>query len=72
MTDQGKELLTAVGCIVLGISGWLLPFKWNLLRLRMNFAKHFSEKTNLIIAKVIGTLLISGGIILLIDKIFNR
>ncbi|HEX5057081.1 MAG TPA: hypothetical protein VFX02_11360 [Gammaproteobacteria bacterium] len=59
--------------LVVGISGWLLPYKWNVLRLRRTFAQLVSEDTNMIIPKIVGTLLILGGLaILLVTFILGK
>jgi len=52
--------------IVVGLSGWLLPFKWNVLRLRRRWATLVSEPVNQAIPKVIGTILAVVGIGILI------
>lgn len=51
--------------IALGISGWLLPYRWNLLRLHRSLAKLFSDHVNQAIPKVLGSICIVVGIALL-------
>lgn len=59
-----QQYLIAFAVVAVGISGWVLPLKWNLLRLKRSLAKHVSEDTNLKIAKGLGTMLIVFGVLL--------
>jgi hypothetical protein len=61
-----KQYLIAAGVIAVGLSGWLLPYRWNILKLKRSLAKHMSERTNLIIAKSVGTVLILGGLFMVV------
>ena len=67
MDDQTmtQSLIGGVALIV-GLSGWLLPYRWNVLRLKRSFAKRFSDETNEKIPKVIGTILMVFGVIVLV------
>jgi hypothetical protein len=64
-----QQILQQVGIAVLaiavGISGWLLPYEWNLLRLRRALKSLVPESVNRVIPKVVGTLLILVGVALL-------
>jgi len=60
-----KQYLIAAGVIALGLSGWLLPYKWNILKLKRSLAQNFSERTNLIIAKSFGSVLIFVGVVMI-------
>lgn len=62
-----QQYITGGGCILLGLGGWFLPYRWNLLRLRRGLAKMVSEKVNKIIPKVVGSLLIVIGLIVVIE-----
>jgi uncharacterized membrane protein SirB2 len=55
--------------IVVGLSGWLLPYRWNLLRLKRGFAQRLSDHVNRAIPKVVGTILIVLGILILFGTI---
>ena len=59
-----KQYLIALGVVAIGLSGWLLPYRWNILKLKSSLAKHFSERTNLMIAKAFGTVLIFAGLVM--------
>jgi hypothetical protein len=52
--------------ILLGLSGWLLPYRWNLLRLRRGLDRLVSERINLMIPKIMGSILIVIGLIMVI------
>lgn len=68
-----EQLLLGGALVALGISGWVLPYRWNLLRLKRNFAAFFSEKTQQRIPKVMGTLiLLFGGFILLATAVGTK
>ena len=58
-----RQYLISVVTLLLGISGWLLPYKWNLLRLRARYAKYVSDRTNQALPKILGTILIIAGIL---------
>ncbi len=52
--------------LVLGVLGWLLPFEWNLLRLRRGLAQFVSEPINRVIPKIFGSILIAVGLAILL------
>jgi len=52
--------------VILGLSGWLLPFKWNLLRLRRGMASLVPEHINRMIPKIVGSILGIVGIAVLV------
>lgn len=58
-----QQYLISAGVVALGLSGWMLPPKWNVLKLRARYAKYVSEETNLKIARAVGTMLIAAGIL---------
>lgn len=60
-----QQVGIGVFAIIIGVSGWLLPFRWNLLRLRRALQGLVSESVNLAIPKVIGSVLILVGIAIL-------
>ena len=49
-------------CLAVGVSGWLLPYRWNLLRLRRGLDRLFSQSVNEAIPTVLGAVLILAGI----------
>jgi hypothetical protein len=53
-------------CLVVGASGWFLPYRWNLLRLRRGLDRLLSRNVNEAIPKVIGTILVLVGIGILV------
>ena len=61
-----EQLAIAVMAIIVGLSGWLLPYRWNFLRLRRGIDRLFSENVNLLIPKVVGTILILVGTALVV------
>ena len=65
--DQQIAQQLGIGALALvaGTSGWLLPYEWNLLRLRRGFARLVPEHVNRIIPKVVGTILAVAGIAIL-------
>jgi uncharacterized membrane protein len=64
-----QQYIAGAGCILLGLCGWLLPYRWNVLRLRRHLARLVSEKINRLIPKVVGTALIIIGLIVVIVTI---
>lgn len=70
MTEPVKQMLIGGACILIGVLGWVLPYRWNPLRLKRGFARMLSEKTNLMIPKVVGSILIIAGIAIAIVTIF--
>ena len=61
-----KQYLIALGVFAAGVSGWLLPYTWNLFRLRRPYDKWVGERANMIIAKVFGSLLIVIGLFMVV------
>ena len=67
MNDQiTEQYITGAACILIGISGWLLPYRWNLLRLRRGLSRLVSERINMIIPKVVGGILVVIGLIIVV------
>lgn len=60
-----QQLLVGGGAVVLGLSGWLLPYRWNVLRLKRFVASMFSEETQKLVPKILGTLLMAIGVAVL-------
>jgi hypothetical protein len=48
----------------------LLPYRWNLLRLRRGLDRLVSERINLMIPKIIGSILVVVGLIIVIATMF--
>jgi hypothetical protein len=66
MTEAEKEiLLMGLAALALGVSGWILPYKWNLLRLRRRYAGAVSEATNKRVPRLVGSLLILVGTVII-------
>jgi len=65
-----QQIVQQVGigllALMVGISGWVLPYKWNPLKFKSIFSPFFSEKINKAIPKVLGTILTAGGMAILI------
>ena len=49
-----KQYLIALMTITAGLAGWLLPDKYNVLKLKARYAKYVSERTNILIARTLG------------------
>ncbi len=60
------QYVAGAGCTLLGLCGWLLPYRWNPLRLRRGTARLVPEKINLLVPKIIGTILILSGLTVII------
>ncbi|HSL20605.1 MAG TPA: hypothetical protein VK886_03655 [Vicinamibacterales bacterium] len=59
-----QQYLISLVAIVVGLSGWFLPYKWNVLRLRARYASLVSERVNLAVPKVVGTVLALSGVLI--------
>lgn len=64
-----QQALVALAAIVIGVLGWVLPARYNLLRLRRRWANLVSEQTNERIPKAIGVLLVVLGLTILIGTL---
>jgi hypothetical protein len=66
--DQQIAQQLGIGALALaaGASGWLLPYEWNLLRLRRGLQSLVSERVNRVIPKVVGSILALIGMAILI------
>jgi len=61
-----KQYLIALAAIAVGLSGWLLPDKYNILKLKARYAKYVSESTNLKIARALGAVFVVVGVVMAI------
>jgi hypothetical protein len=61
-----KQLGLSVLSLAIGIAGWLLPHRWNPLRLRRGLGSLLPEKVDLLLPKIVGTLCIAAGLCFLI------
>ena len=61
-----KQYLIALAAIAVGLSGWLLPDKYNILKLKARYAKYVSERTNILIARALGSVFILFGLLIAI------
>jgi uncharacterized protein YjeT (DUF2065 family) len=67
MDEQtAQQLGIGLVCVVIGLSGWLLPYRWNILRFRRFLRALLPEKANQLAPKILGTVLIIAGIVILI------
>lgn len=67
MNEQiAQQLGIGATCLLVGLSGWLLPFRWNLLRLRRRWAGLVSEETNKRVPKIVGSVLMLFGVVILV------
>jgi hypothetical protein len=65
MPETEQMVAMSLLAIAVGASGWLLPDRWNLLRLKRRYASLVSEEANQRISKIAGTVLIGLGLLLL-------
>ena len=61
-----KQYLIALMTITAGLAGWLLPDKYNVLKLKARYAKYVSERTNILIARALGSVFILFGLLIAI------
>jgi hypothetical protein len=67
MDEQiAQQLGLGALALVVGLSGWILPYRWNLLRLRRGLDGLLSEGAREAVPKIIGTILAVVGIAILI------
>lgn len=72
MDDQIQQQLLIGGvALLVGLYGVFAPYRWNILRLKRRFARRSSDETNERIPKIIGTILILIGLIILIPSGFG-
>ncbi len=72
MDEPTKLLLAGLAAIALGILAWVLPYRWNPFRFKRFIANMLSESANQKVPKVIGTLLIILGGVLLVGSLVTR
>lgn len=65
-----KQILQQLGggllFVVLGLAAWLLPYRWNVFRLKRLYRDFVSERVNRLIPKMVGTILLLFGVLLLL------
>jgi hypothetical protein len=66
-----QQYLIGAACIVVGLLGWLLPYRWNILRFRRALASLLSESANLMVPKVVGSILLLAGLAIVIATVVN-
>jgi hypothetical protein len=64
-----QQIGMGLACLVLGLSGWLLPYRWNLLRFKRILRSLLPEKVNLLVPRIFGTILIVMGAVVVIGTI---
>lgn len=57
MSESGQMLVMGLLAFVVGLSGWLVPYEWNVLRLRRRYAARVPESVNRALPKVVGAVL---------------
>jgi hypothetical protein len=62
-SDATKLVVLGLAMVAIGLSGWVLPHKWNLLRVRGSLGRRLPEGTQRAIPRVVGTLAILGGLL---------
>ena len=61
-----ERYLTGAFCLFLGLLGWILPYRWNILRMRRPFSRLLSDSANMLVPKIVGSAAILGGIVLIV------
>jgi len=70
MESESKEvLLIGVLAVAVGVSGWLLPYRYNLLRLKRLVSGFLSEEANRRVPKIVGSILIVVGLVLIVGAL---
>jgi len=64
--QNAQNVVFGLVTLVIGLTGLLLPYRWNPLRLRKSVAALVSEKANLLIPRIVGILLVAVGAFVLI------
>lgn len=59
-------LITSIVLIVIGTLGWVLPQRWNILRIKRRYASFVPERLLMLFPKLMGSILILAGSVLLI------
>ena len=61
-----RQYLLGGCCVALGTLGWVLPYRWNPLRLGRLVSNLLPPSANLLVPKILGSVLIlSGGLIVI-------
>jgi hypothetical protein len=61
-----QQFAIGAALIFLGLAGWLLPYEWNILKLKRFAARHLSEETQRRVPKIVGTVCLLAGVAILI------
>ena len=61
-----QQLLLGAAVLAVGLWGLLVPYEWNILRLKRSFARRVSDRTNRAIPKILGSVLTVVGVAILI------
>ncbi len=71
--DQQVMQQVGIGALALaiGVSGWVLPFRWNLLRLRRPYARLVSDGFNQVLPKIIGTIFAVAGALVMLGAVVS-
>ncbi|MEZ4713247.1 MAG: hypothetical protein R3A44_39030 [Caldilineaceae bacterium] len=60
------EIVTGIVLILVGLSGWLLPYEYNLLKPKRLYRNMLPEQINRLLPKILGSLFIIGGLIMFV------
>ena len=53
-----RQYLFAGAAVILGLSGWLLPDRYNILKMKGSYARHMSEGEKIKLARILGAIFI--------------
>lgn len=58
-------LITSIVLIVIGTLGWVLPQRWNILRIKRRYTSFVPERLLILFPKIMGSILILAGSLLI-------
>lgn len=64
-----EQLAIGVGAIITGLAAWLLPYRWNIFRLRRVFGDSLPDRVSRMVPKIIGTIALVIGILILVGTL---
>lgn len=62
MSEGTSFLLLGLLAVAVGLAGWLMPERWNLLRLKRAFARPLSKRANALVPKIVASILLILGV----------
>lgn len=69
--NVNESMALGLLALVVGLSGWLIPYRYNLLRLRRAFSGALSREANERVPKIVGSLLIAAGLVLVLGSLLG-